>query len=71
MAREEKTSGEAVGVVFSPGGRVYSFDPAGLEIAWNERMQLDYSYVRHWTFQRDLAILARTAGVVLSRRGSV
>ena len=29
-------------------------------------MQLDYSYVRHWTFQRDLAILARTAGIVLS-----
>jgi lipopolysaccharide/colanic/teichoic acid biosynthesis glycosyltransferase len=41
------------------------------EIAWNERMQLDYSYVRHWTFQRDLAIIARTAGVVLSRRGAV
>ena len=41
------------------------------EIAWSERMQLDYSYVRHWTFQRDLAILARTFGVVLSRRGAV
>jgi exopolysaccharide biosynthesis polyprenyl glycosylphosphotransferase len=41
------------------------------EIAWNERMQLDYTYVRHWSFQRDLAILARTAGVVLSRRGAV
>jgi len=41
------------------------------EIAWDERMQLDYSYVRHWTFQRDLAIIARTAGVVLSRRGAV
>jgi cell fate regulator YaaT (PSP1 superfamily) len=26
----------AVGVVFSPGGRVYSFDPGGLELAWNE-----------------------------------
>ena len=41
------------------------------EIAWSERMQLDYSYVRHWTFQRDLAILARTFGVVLSSRGAV
>jgi cell fate regulator YaaT (PSP1 superfamily) len=28
----------AVGVVFSPGGRVYSFDPVGLELAWNERV---------------------------------
>ena len=28
----------AVGVVFSPGGRVYSFDPDGLELAWNERV---------------------------------
>lgn len=28
----------AVGVVFSPGGKVYSFDPAGLELAWNERV---------------------------------
>jgi cell fate regulator YaaT (PSP1 superfamily) len=29
---------EAVGVVFSGGGRVYSFDPAGLELAWNEKV---------------------------------
>jgi cell fate regulator YaaT (PSP1 superfamily) len=28
----------AVGIVFSPGGKVYSFDPAGLELAWNERV---------------------------------
>ena len=28
----------AVGVVFSPGGRVYSFDPDGLELGWNERV---------------------------------
>ena len=27
---------EAVSVVFSDGGRVYSFDPAGLELAWND-----------------------------------
>lgn len=26
----------AVGVVFSPGGKVYSFDPGGLELSWNE-----------------------------------
>jgi cell fate regulator YaaT (PSP1 superfamily) len=29
---------QAVGVVFSAGGRVYSFDPDGLELAWNERV---------------------------------
>ncbi len=27
-----------VGVVFQPGGKVYSFDPAGLELRWNERV---------------------------------
>ena len=25
-----------VGVVFQQGGKVYSFDPAGLELHWNE-----------------------------------
>lgn len=28
----------AVGVVFSPGGSVYSFDPRGLELSWNEKV---------------------------------
>jgi cell fate regulator YaaT (PSP1 superfamily) len=28
----------AVGVVFSPGGKVYSFDPGELEFAWNEKV---------------------------------
>jgi cell fate regulator YaaT (PSP1 superfamily) len=28
----------AVGVVFSPGGKVYSFDPCGLELAWNTKV---------------------------------
>jgi cell fate regulator YaaT (PSP1 superfamily) len=28
----------AVGVVFSPGGKVYSFDPGGLELGWNEQV---------------------------------
>jgi cell fate regulator YaaT (PSP1 superfamily) len=27
-----------VGVVFQPGGKVYSFDPAGLELHWDERV---------------------------------
>jgi exopolysaccharide biosynthesis polyprenyl glycosylphosphotransferase len=41
------------------------------DIRWNERMQLDYSYVRHWSFVKDVAILARTAAVVLARKGAV
>jgi cell fate regulator YaaT (PSP1 superfamily) len=28
----------AVGIVFSPGGKVYSFDPGELELAWNDRV---------------------------------
>ncbi|MGE0249403.1 MAG: sugar transferase [Thermoleophilia bacterium] len=41
------------------------------DILWHERMQLDYTYVRHWSLRKDIAILARTAGVVLGRRGAV
>jgi cell fate regulator YaaT (PSP1 superfamily) len=29
---------EVVGVVLSRGGHVYSFDPGGLQLAWNERV---------------------------------
>ena len=29
---------KVVGVVFQPGGKVYSFDPAGLELRWDERV---------------------------------
>ena len=29
---------QAVGVVFSPGGKVYSFDPGDLELAWDEKV---------------------------------
>ncbi len=35
---------QAVGVVFSPGGRVYSFDPAGLELAWDARVICETAY---------------------------
>jgi len=30
--------GAAVGIVFSPGGKVYSFDPGDLELAWNDKV---------------------------------
>ena len=29
---------QAVGIVFSPGGKVYSFDAGDLELAWNDRV---------------------------------
>ncbi len=29
---------EVVSVIFSPGGKVYSFDPGELELAWNDRV---------------------------------
>ena len=32
----------AVGVVFSPGGKVYSFDPNGLELTWNRKVERPY-----------------------------
>jgi cell fate regulator YaaT (PSP1 superfamily) len=34
----------AVGVVFSDGGKVYSFDPGGLELGWNERVICETAY---------------------------
>ncbi len=40
------------------------------EVPWEERMELDYSYVRHWSLAHDLKILARTLGAVISRRGA-
>jgi exopolysaccharide biosynthesis polyprenyl glycosylphosphotransferase len=40
------------------------------KVAWDERMQLDYTYVRHWSLIDDLDILARTLPSVLNRRGA-
>jgi exopolysaccharide biosynthesis polyprenyl glycosylphosphotransferase len=40
------------------------------DIDWEQRMQMDYSYVRHWSLRQDVRVLARTAKVVLSRKGS-
>ena len=40
-------------------------------VDWDERMQLDYSYVSHWSFASDLRILARTLPAVLKRDGAV
>ena len=40
------------------------------EIDWDERMELDVSYVRHQSFVGDLRILLSTVPVVLRRRGA-
>jgi lipopolysaccharide/colanic/teichoic acid biosynthesis glycosyltransferase len=41
------------------------------DIEWDERMQLDYDYVSHWSLAGDLRILARTLPAVLRRDGAV
>jgi exopolysaccharide biosynthesis polyprenyl glycosylphosphotransferase len=41
------------------------------EVHWDERMQLDYSYVSHWSFASDLRILARTLPAMVRRDGAV
>jgi cell fate regulator YaaT (PSP1 superfamily) len=39
---------DAVGVVFSPGGKVYSFDPGELELAWNDKVICETSRGREF-----------------------
>ncbi len=39
-------------------------------VRWDRRMQLDYSYVRHWSPSSDLKILAETVPAVLRREGA-
>ncbi len=39
-------------------------------IPWSERIEIDLAYIGDWSMRRDLAILARTALVVLRREGT-
>ena len=39
-------------------------------IPWSERIEIDVTYVERWSLRRDLAILVRTALVVLRREGT-
>jgi exopolysaccharide biosynthesis polyprenyl glycosylphosphotransferase len=39
-------------------------------VKWNERIQLDYTYVRHWSLGQDLEILARTIPAVAAGDGA-
>jgi lipopolysaccharide/colanic/teichoic acid biosynthesis glycosyltransferase len=41
------------------------------DIGWEERMQLDYTYVAHWSLLQDVRILARTGPAVLGKDGAV
>lgn len=40
------------------------------DIPFEERRQLDLYYVQHWSFWSDIVILAKTAAIVLLRRGA-
>jgi lipopolysaccharide/colanic/teichoic acid biosynthesis glycosyltransferase len=40
-------------------------------VEWEERMQLDYTYVAHWSLTSDLRIIARTLPAVLSKDGAL
>jgi exopolysaccharide biosynthesis polyprenyl glycosylphosphotransferase len=40
------------------------------DVAFDEMIQLDFRYIETWSFSSDLAILARTAGVVVFGRGA-
>jgi lipopolysaccharide/colanic/teichoic acid biosynthesis glycosyltransferase len=39
-------------------------------VLWDQRMQFDYTYIRHWTLASDLRILAETVPAVVRRRGA-
>jgi exopolysaccharide biosynthesis polyprenyl glycosylphosphotransferase len=41
------------------------------DVGWDERLEMDYSYVRHHSASADLRIIARTVVAVTSRRGAV
>ncbi len=41
------------------------------DVLWSERMQLDYTYVRHWSLAADMRILARTVRAVVRRHGAL
>lgn len=41
------------------------------DIPWDERLQIDYSYVRHWSMTLDLRILGKTMRAVMQRQGAV
>jgi lipopolysaccharide/colanic/teichoic acid biosynthesis glycosyltransferase len=41
------------------------------DVDWDERMQLDYTYVSHWSLAADLRILARTLPAVVRKDGAV
>jgi undecaprenyl-phosphate galactose phosphotransferase len=40
------------------------------DVSYDERVKLDIFYVENWSLRLDLAILARTTGAVLARRGA-
>ncbi len=39
-------------------------------LPWSERIEIDLRYIENWSLRGDLAIMARTAWVVLRRAGA-
>jgi lipopolysaccharide/colanic/teichoic acid biosynthesis glycosyltransferase len=39
------------------------------DVDYTTRVALDHDYVESWSFRRDLAIIAKTARVVVTARG--
>ncbi len=40
------------------------------DLSWEDRLKLDYDYVRHWSISGDFHILGRTVGEILGGRGA-
>jgi len=39
-------------------------------LGFDDMIELDYRYIETWSLRGDLAILARTAGAVVARKGA-
>jgi lipopolysaccharide/colanic/teichoic acid biosynthesis glycosyltransferase len=39
-------------------------------LSWDERIALDAEYLRDWSLRRDIAVIVKTVGVVLSGKGA-
>jgi len=40
------------------------------DLGFEERMRLDYLYIRNWSLMEDLRILVNTIGAVLAQKGA-
>lgn len=57
-------------LAFRPGITGWAQVSGRNELSWEERIKLDIEYIENWSLVRDLAVVARTAAVVLTGKGS-